>query len=675
MKTNPLFKAILTLALLIAAIVGGYALGKRFPAPSQSHAAFSTSYQDFPEPASMPTGKADEVVEVPGLIEAFDISPDGETIAIATSKELILYNLKTLEKIHSLPLNEEAHQVQFSPDGSKLAVGGIILKYFESGPLHIIIWDTASWKIIYEYESESQVFDPSGALAWSPSNEQIAFSIPERGLSVINVETGDAVASLEDFLIAPFDLSWSPDGSRLISTGDLGYGLRRWHVDTNQWVRLWDKDLQPAQHVVWSPDGKRIASGHFGGIVCVWNVQNNQCEGLIRAHFNSVNALDWSPNSEQIATASGAIRIWDAKTGKMSSAFGFFDGILYREMNWFAPATIATLETSYTKYMPSAIRFWNIATGDVKLEFRGWDNVESPSAGGVMLVLDDVQISSDRTVLHVSLRFDTPEYSIAGHWTMTMTDSKGRLYPLTDITPETTDISVTRVYQTVPLPVGELITLNLVSFPPSNGMPLVLDFSVNPGKFTFHPSVLKIGESMALDQEIEVGGYVLHLTGARKTSANELAFEFDAEGYLNGVMLFSPSASGSSTSLSTDGKIIALLAFSDLSNKPIEVDVTRITYDAFGSWALEFGVFNSMFSDLPASTAAPVRPSAPEPKFTSQDPLFLEVKALTDKFNQSIKREPGWAHVVSEIVTENLQPGQDYPPPYFREEQWYLTEG
>ncbi|HEX2997510.1 MAG TPA: hypothetical protein VHP14_21995 [Anaerolineales bacterium] len=674
MKSIPLAKALLILLLLVIAVIGSMYIA-RFLLPSSG---FSTSYRDFPDPEPIPTDEPKDVVNVPGMIHAFDVSADGKRIAIATSTDLIVYDLQMLKELHSLPVHEHVFRVQFSPDGGKLAVSAIILKYLGSGPLHVTVWDTASWKIIYEYTSASQGAVPEGALSWSPNREQIAFSIPERGLSVVEVGSGDVVASVEDFIVPPFDLSWSPDGIRLISTGDLGYGLRRWRVDTNKWVRLWDKRLQPAQEVAWSPDGKRIASGHFGGAVCVWNTRNNQCEGLIDAHFNSVNALDWSPDSKQIATASGAIRLWDADTGKLSSGFGFYDGIIYRELRWFDSSTIATLETSYTKSVPSTIRFWDVATGDVKLAFHGWDNIESPSTGGVMLVLDDIQISSEQTVLQVSLRFDTPQHSVAGQWNVIMTDSQGRIYPLKDITPDTMDIGTSRVYQTVPLPLGEQIVLDLVSFPQPAQMPLMLDLSTNPGKFTFDPSKLQIGESMTLDEEIQADGNLLRLIGVRKPSTNELLFEFDPQEYLNGVALFASQAGDSSTNLVEKNKIISSLSFSEMPDEPMEIDVTRIFYNAYGSWPLAFRVAPSMFTDQLSASAPELTPTPqPEPDFTSQDPLFLEVKALTDKFNKSVAQGSGWVRVVSEVVTRNLQPGQNYPPPYYREEQWFEidTEG
>jgi WD40 repeat protein len=666
-KPNPFLKALSILLVLVFLVIGVVTLAN----PSTPSAVFVTSYQDFPEPKPVPQSDPSVVVEVSGLIRTFDISLDGSLIAIATSKNLILYQLKTLKEIHSLSLKEEVYQIQFSPDGSKLAVSGIIPKYSQSGSLHVTVWDTASWEVLYEYKSDTQDFFSIAALAWDPEGKRIAFSLHERGLSVIDVETGNVTASMKDFIISPFDLSWSPDGSRLISTGDLGYGLRRWKVDANQWVRLFDARSQPAQQVKWSPDGKQIASGHFGGTVCVWNTGNNQCEGFIRAHFISVDALDWSPDSRQIATASGAIRVWDSHTGELTSAFGFYDGIIYQDLRWFDPQTIATLETSYTQNLPSTIRFWDAATGDVKLVFRGWDNVQGINNGGVMLHLDDIQIGADRTVFQVSLRFDTPGLFTADMWHLTMTDSEGRIYPLTDITPQTMDAGVTRVYQTVPLQVGEYISLDMVSFPQQGRMPLMLDFSGNPASFNFDPGVLKIGESISLDEEIQANSYLLHLTGIQKTTANELLFEFDTQGVLSGAILSSPMAGASSSDLVNNDKFIVSLSFSDMPREPIAIEISRIYYNAFGPWLLEFQTAKSMFADLPVAAPAPVPTVQTETTFTSQDPLFLEVQALSNKLDNAILRGAGWVRVTSEVVMENIQQGQTYPPPYYQEEQWF----
>lgn len=670
MKSTQFLKAFfLLLAITIIVIVGYF-----FTASPISITKFSTTYQDYPDPSSMPHIEPKQVVEVPGMIYAFDIAQNADKIAIATSKEVIVYNLTTQERLFSYPLTDEVTSVHFSPDASKLAVSGNIPTYYQSGHMHILVLDTSSWKTLYEYESEPEVYSPEGVLAWSPDNEKIAFSIPDHGLSVIDILTGKDVARLNDFINPPFDVSWSPDGKRIIATGDYGNGIRRWRLDTDQSVRLWNSNLQPASQIQWSPDGKKIASGHYGGDICIWNVRNNSCEGMIYAHFNWVGALDWSPDSQQVASASGAIRIWDASTGEMKSGFGFYDGIVYKQLQWFNPQTIATLETSYTEYFPSTIRFWDTSTGNVKLAFRGWDNVYGSSTGGVMLVLDDVQIGLDHSIIEVSLRYDTPDLSTAGPWNLNMTDSQGRVYPLTDITPLDIDRSVKRIYETVPLQAGERITLDIASFPPQQGIPMLIDVSANPGIFTFDPSALQVGESLAVPTDIDVNGWLLHLNRVEMPASNELLFEFISEGVYNGVMIFSPTASESSTNLPENGIVTASLKFLEMPDTPIEIEVTKLFYKNLGPLELNFNITKSMFADLPpAQEVEPNPASAPEPKYTSQDPLFIEVQSLVTKFDQAIIQK-GWVHVISEVTSENLQPGQKYPPPYYKEEQWYEVD-
>ena len=593
MKPNSFLKALSIFLLLIFVVIGGM----YFVSPASLFEKYTTSYQDFPAPKPMPENEPANVVEVPGLIEAFDINADGLLIAIATSKELILYDLKTQEKINSLPLDEQIFQVQFSPDGSKLAASGYDTKYWDRGSQHVTVWDVASGEISYEYTSGVQLYIQPSALAWGSDNKQLAFSMPEHDLTVIDVNTGNVISTLEDFIVSPRNLSWSPDGLRLISTGDQAYGLRRWRVDTGKWVRLFDTRPQPAQQVKWSPNGKQIASGHYGGTVCVWDAGDNHCEGFIHAHFNSVDALDWSPDSRQIATASGAIRVWDSATGELTSSFGFYDGIIYKELQWFTPQTIVTLETSYTQQLSSMIRFWDVSTGDVNLAFRGWDNVEGLNNGGVMLVLEDVQISNDRTVLQVSLRLDTPDVSMAGEWNLTMTDSKGNIYPLTNITPPDMDAGITRVYQTSPVQKGEHIILDLNNFPQTERLPLSVDVSINPGKFTFDPNTLQIGETVDLDEFIDANGYTLHLIGAQKISDTQLLFEFEADGYLIGTMLSAPAASASSGGSVQNGTFTTSLSFAETPKEPFEVYVTNIYYNAFGPWLLDFEVAESMFTE------------------------------------------------------------------------------
>ncbi|KAL5089032.1 hypothetical protein Trisim1_005889 [Trichoderma cf. simile WF8] len=79
--------------------------------------------------------------------------------------------------------------------------------------------------------------------------------------------------------------------------------------------RLYYRDS--AQVVVYSPDGKLIASGHSGGEICLWDAITGAQRHTLTGHSKEIASLSFSPNSSLLASASDdmTIRIWNAITG------------------------------------------------------------------------------------------------------------------------------------------------------------------------------------------------------------------------------------------------------------------------------------------------------------------------------------------------------------------------
>jgi WD40 repeat protein len=299
-------------------------------------------------------------------------------IAFATSQGVFLYDLGSYRLLRTLDKGKNVFSVNWSPDGTKLAAGSLLMRTNESGLPHLMVWDSSTWKAVFERKEENEASIPFGALAWSPDSRKIAFSLPERGLMAMDIQTQKIVSQQKDFLMPPYAVAWSPDGSRLIATGDLSYGFRRWRVDTDESVHLYDQRVGTvAFQLAWSPDGKRIASGHGYGMVCFWTVATNQFDGLIYAHQNEITSLAWSPDGNQLATGVGVIRIWDSNTGQLRTAFGLQDKSIYTHLEWLDPKTLVSLETGYADKALTLVRFWDIATGSVLFEFQG----ESSSFG------------------------------------------------------------------------------------------------------------------------------------------------------------------------------------------------------------------------------------------------------------------------------------------------------
>lgn len=672
MKPKQLATQAIVLFVLIISALGSYVIGKALTQSRNPHFRFSTSYQNYANPQPAPTVDNHTVVEIAGKITAFDVDANSEKIAIATSKNIQIYDLNTLQEIYTFPLQADVYQIKFSPDGKRIALSASEFETANNRILHVVVYDTNSWDSIYETKNGGSEWLAPSALAWNPDSNRLALVLPERVLSVIDIATGETLNTQNDETFFPYAFTWSPDGKRIVASGDWGKTLRRWNIETNQSVRLFNPKIENAQAIAWSPNGEQIATGHFGGDVCLWNMSNNKCEGIINAHFNSIDGLDWSPNGKQIATASGAIRVWDASTGELQNGFGFYDGLIYNELQWINNSTIATLESSYTLNIRSAIRLWDVKTGNVKLTFQGWSDIKSVNNGGVALRLDDIQISKDHTILQVSLRMSEPDISLADQWNVTLKDADGFIYPLTDITSPDLNMGETRVYRTVPILEGKHLILNLSGFPDPNVLQILRDNPDSSATFTVDPNLLEENKPLVLNQDVNANGYDLVLKSVTKLSSTTLAFNFNAENSYTGVVLESPLASGAESKPVHGDTFTSLLNFQSIPTEPFEVNVWRIYYKAFGAWDVEFDVAKSMFSDLPSLETSDVLTPYPQRTYTTQDPIFLEVKNLLDKFDTSIlQNEAGWIHVVNEIITETFSTGQNYPPPYYQEEYWY----
>jgi WD40 repeat protein len=296
-----------------------------------------------------------------------------KTIAIATSQGLVLYSLETSDFIRASNENENAFSVAFSPDGKRLAMGSLIMQNHEAGKPHLVVWDTFIWKVVFEPRignNDTTMF--FGAVAWSPKGSLLATSDYDRGLVTFDTKTGNIISLQQAFLVSPYDISWSPNGSRLVATGDLGYGFRRWRIDTDEFVRVYNERVgTAAEQVAWSPDGERIASVHANGVLCFWTAATNHCDGYIKAHRNRGFSLAWSPDGNQLATGGGVIRIWDTRTGNLITSLGFQIPSIYSQLKWLANGTLISLETGYGDREPTIIRLWDIDTGEILMEFHG----------------------------------------------------------------------------------------------------------------------------------------------------------------------------------------------------------------------------------------------------------------------------------------------------------------
>jgi WD40 repeat protein len=70
-----------------------------------------------------------------------------------------------------------------------------------------------------------------------------------------------------------------------------------------------------ARAVAWSPNGLRLASGHYDKTATIWTLRRREFV-ILERHSHWVWGLCFSPDGKFILTAGGQVKKWDAVTGK-----------------------------------------------------------------------------------------------------------------------------------------------------------------------------------------------------------------------------------------------------------------------------------------------------------------------------------------------------------------------
>jgi WD40 repeat protein len=119
------------------------------------------------------------------------------------------------------------------------------------------------------------------------------------------------------------DLSFSPDGKRLVTAGADGVG-RIWSVDTGRPEHVLAGHTDRLTSAEFSPDGKLVVTASADKDAIVWDAETGKLRKRLRGHGAIVSDAAFSSDGRWIVTAGpGRAGLWDVRTGDLLS---FLDG-------------------------------------------------------------------------------------------------------------------------------------------------------------------------------------------------------------------------------------------------------------------------------------------------------------------------------------------------------------
>ena len=254
-----------------------------------------------------------------GLVKNLAFSPDGKTLASGSDDStVILWDVRTQQPLGK-PLAAHANGVSslaFSPDGHMLASGGI--------DQAILLWDVKTKQPRGHALEGHEAFITS--LAFSLDSKVLASGSNDGAIFLWDVEGSQTIPEpLPRNASAVNSLAFSPDGKTLASAGCSAYGLdtcargeiRLLELGTESAVeQKYQEHFGQVIGLVFSSDGKTLASAGEDGRVIVWGTKGRQSiAGSLLGAADWVSSLAFGPDGKKLASAGGdGISIWNMES-------------------------------------------------------------------------------------------------------------------------------------------------------------------------------------------------------------------------------------------------------------------------------------------------------------------------------------------------------------------------
>jgi serine/threonine protein kinase len=203
-------------------------------------------------------------------------------------------------------------------------------------------------------------------LSYTPDGSRLITGGDDQVIRVWNTNTGQLLFNLTGHTSAIKSLTIKSDGSTLVSASD-DKTIKVWNLSNGQILHTLTGHTSYLNAVVISPDGQLIASASADQTIKLWNLANGQLLRTLTGHSSYVNSVVFSPDGELLASASAdrTVKLWKVSTGQLLRTLTGHSS--YVNSVVFTPDGEQLISASADQ----TIRIWNVATGATVRTLKG----------------------------------------------------------------------------------------------------------------------------------------------------------------------------------------------------------------------------------------------------------------------------------------------------------------
>ncbi len=269
------------------------------------------------------TGKLlQSIIGHTNAVTSMALYDEAETLATAHYQQpLQLWDLSTFQHKDTLQVEEEylfPRAITYSPGNATLAGGD---------DRYIWLWDTKTQKRKQIKFQEHRFFE---TLVFSPDGQILTLTSKwKRIVPLLDGKTGEHKLTLNGYAERIYAVVFSPDGSRIATAetlSDSENAIRLWNAKTGENLATIANVIQhengqrlPVRDVVFTPDGKTLASTDGSGEIHFWDVETGKHKTTFYSNSTGVSNPLFSPDGSTFVCGDygGNIHIWNLKTGRI----------------------------------------------------------------------------------------------------------------------------------------------------------------------------------------------------------------------------------------------------------------------------------------------------------------------------------------------------------------------